>query len=180
VRGPLLAGCLVVLLLLSGCTAPKEAEPANPLFGFCPQWAQGPGGQTTGLTWTVNESRQERELATAAETWANHTLDVFRVRIDALNLTGRLEGRAFSAPGENKQLGIRDYRGNQGPQIVPVVVLSAADVGKEFDVLRSSIVHGSSPAQLPLRMQWTLDGSAAEATLEYSVTFNYKVCGAEF
>ena len=168
----LLAATLV--LLLAGCAAPKD-DPADPLFGLCPQWTQGPGGQTTGLHLTPTDPVQERELGPAEATWENHALDLMRVRLTKANVTGHVELRGFDA--DDRQLAIRDYRDGDGGQLVPVVHLDGRDVGKEFDLLLSATTHGSTPGALPVHIGWTLDGQ--DALIDYDVTFHYKVCGAD-
>src|ERR1044072_6091161 len=99
-----LAALLLLVPLLAGCAAPEEKKP-DPLFGLCPQWAQGPGGFSTGLP-LDNETAQV-ELAPANEPSLEKPLDLYRVKLDRLSVEGRRELRAGAADG--KQLPIRDY-----------------------------------------------------------------------
>lgn len=170
-------GLLILLALplaLSGCTTPKGEKPTDQLFGLCPQWTQGPGGQTTGFHMTPAEPKKEYELGPAEATWQNHTLDIYRVRLVEMNVTGRLEMRGFSA--DDKQLMVRDYRTDSGAQMVPVIAVGDGDRGQEFDIILSSVRHNSPSAQTPIRAEWTLEGE--DASVEYTVTYHYKVCGA--
>lgn len=168
---------MAIVALVSGCTQPADEPEEDPLFGLCPQWVQGPGGQTTGLLLTANQSQQRRELGPAEPTYDGHAFDLYRLRMERLNVSARLELRAYDAT--DKQLGIRDYRGDV-PRIEPMVVLDNRDVGQEFDVYLSSVRHGSVPAPAPAQVGFTfkgVDGQAAD--VDYSVTFHYKVCGAD-
>ncbi|MEK6974964.1 MAG: hypothetical protein AABY18_01315 [Candidatus Thermoplasmatota archaeon] len=159
-------------LLLAGCTAPADDKPVDPLFGVCPQWAQGHGGQTSGVSLTGDAS-ERRELGPADERYLDRPLDLFRVRIERLDLDGVLELRAESADG--KRLSLRDYRLGE-TQMVPVANLDADAVGNEFDVFLSPILHDAPSAALPAALNWTLEG--ASAIIDYTVTYHYKVCGA--
>jgi hypothetical protein len=160
--------------LLSGCTVPTDEEAADPLFGLCPQWAQGPGGMTMDFQVAGNESR-DVEMAGANATDRGHTLDLYRVRLDRLDVQGRLELRAFAADGH--QLAIRDYR-QPTAQLVPVVVFTdGSAVAHEFDVFLSTVGHDDPASPAPATLRWTpLDGNASVGA---SVTYHYKVCGAE-
>jgi hypothetical protein len=165
-----LAAALLPALLLAGCAAPDEEQP-DPLFGLCPQWAQGPGGYTAGVNPAANRS-EERELGPANATHLGKPLDLYRIRLDRLEVDGRLEMRALAADG--RQLAIRDYR-QQAPQLVPVVAfLDGSAVGKEFDVFLAPVLHGADPAPAPVTLRWNSTGAA---TVDLSVTFHYKVCG---
>lgn len=161
---------LLLVPLLAGCAAPEEEEP-DPLFGLCPQWAQGPGGYTSGIHATASRS-EERELGPANATHLGKPLDLYRIRLDRLDVDGRLEMRAVA--GDGRQLAIRDYR-QEAPQLVPVVVFTdGAAEGKEFDVFLAPVVHGGEAAPAPVTLRWS---STGDATADFSVTFHYKVCG---
>lgn len=164
----------LVFLMLAGCTQPGDAPETDPLFGLCPQWSQGPGGQTTALRLDGEAPIQRRELGPAEATWDGDAFDMYRVRLDHLNLSGRVELRAYDA--NDRQLGLRDFRGDT-PRIEPMIVVAANDQGQEFEIYLSSVKHGSMPAPAPASLGWTLEGDSAEVA--YSVTFHYKVCGAD-
>jgi hypothetical protein len=161
--------------LLSGCTTPTDEPAKDPLFGLCPQWVQGPGSTALTLQLAGNESA-DREVGPANSTIDGRPLDLFRIRLDKLTVDGVLELRAFGADGH--QLGIRDYRQTGGQQLVPVVVFrDGAAAGHEFDVFLSPVAHGSVGSPAPVTLRWMpSDGSAM---VEASVTYHYKVCGAE-
>lgn len=159
--------------LLSGCAVPTDEE-ADPLFGLCPQWSQGPGSQPVGLRLAGNES-VERELGPANTTHQGRPLDLYRVRLDKLVVEGRTELRAVAADGT--RLNIRDYRQTSG-QLVPVVVFTdGSATGKEFDVFLSAVGHGDQASPAPVTLLWNQVGG--NATIEASVTYHYKVCGAQ-
>lgn len=158
--------------LLSGCAQPGEDGDEDPLFGLCPQWMEGPGGQTTGLHLESNAT-VDRELGPAPATWQNHSLDLFRIRVTKADVVGTLELRGFA--GDGKQLLLRDYR-EATAQMKPRITIGGGDVGEEFDVLLSSVRQGAPSAQLPVKAAWELEGR--DAVLEYTVSFHYKVCGS--
>lgn len=164
------AALLLLAPLLAGCAAPEEDKP-DPLFGLCPQWAQGPGGYSSGVHVTANQS-MERELGPANETHLGKPLDLYRIRLDAMSVEGKLEMRAVA--GDGKQLAIRDYR-QATPQLVPVVVFTnATSVGHEFDVFLAPILQGSSASPAPVTLRFSGEG---ESEVEFSATYHYKVCG---
>lgn len=176
------AAATVLLLLLAGCAAPDEDE-EDPLFGICPQWLHGPGGQTTGFRLaangtgnaTDNATVQETELGPAAEEHQGHPLDLYRITLTKLEVDGRLQLRAFD--GDGKQLLVRDYR-KETPQQVPVVVFTDGDaVDHEFEVFLGDVTGDDAGSPSPVTLRWTLDGAAAE--VGFDATFHYKVCGAK-
>ena len=168
----LVAAALAVLL--AGCTAPTDEPEDDPLFGLCPQWSQGPGSQALSVRLTGNGSEESR-LGEANATAAGKPLDMYRVRLDALAVDGRTELRAAAADGT--RLNIRDYRQTSG-QLVPVVVFTdGSAVGHEFDVFLSSVAHGSPAAPAPVTLLWTQ--ASGETTVDATITYHYKVCGAE-
>lgn len=163
----------VAATALAGCTTPGEEE-VDPLFGLCPQWAQGGGKHTFGLSLAGNGS-ERRELGPANETFTGKPLDLYRVHLDKLVVDGRTELRASSADG--KALPIRDYR-QPSTQLIPFVVFTnSSAAGYDFDVFLSSVAHGSTPAEAPVTLEWRQ--VRGEAQVDASVTFHYKVCGAE-
>lgn len=166
---------LAVLLaaLVAGCAAPKDGPKADPLFGLCPQWTQGHGEQVGSLALGGGAPDQaERVLDAAQPRYLDRPLDLYRVIITDLNVTGDLEMRAHSANGT--RLSVRDYR-LEDTQMVPVVRLDPSAVGKEFDVFLSPVLEDGPVEETPATLQWTLDGEAAQ--VGYKVTFHYKVCG---
>jgi hypothetical protein len=164
---------VVLAVLLSGCTVPEDEAEADPLFGLCPQWEQGPGRVAFEVAVSGNGS-EDRELGPANATWADHPLDLYRIHVGNLSVAGRLEMRAFAADG--RQLGIRDYRIAGSEQIVPVVAFTdGSAAGKEFDVFLSAVTHGSTASPAPVTLRWTpVSGSSS---VDAVVTFHYKVCG---
>lgn len=163
---------VALALLLAGCAAPGDEKEEDPLFGLCPQWAQGNGAQTGGLRLTGDGS-ERKELGPADERYLDRPLDLFRVNIVRLDVDGVLELRAEAADG--KRLSIRDYRLGE-TQMVPVANIGPDAAGQEFDVFLSPVLDDAPSAQLPASLNWTLDG--ASAFVEYNVTYHYKVCGA--
>jgi hypothetical protein len=163
---------VALALLLAGCAAPGDEKKEDPLFGICPQWAQGHGGETGGFRLTGDGS-ERKELGPAEERYLDRPLDMFRVNIVRLEVDGVLELRAEAADGE--RLKIRDYRLDK-TQIVAVANIGPDAVGQEFDVFLSPVLDDAPSAQLPATLNWTLDG--ASAFVEYNVTYHYKVCGA--
>lgn len=171
-----------LVALLSGCTVPTDEEAADPLFGLCPQWTQGPGRQVLDLDLvggfgnaTNSTSTRDVELGPANATLGGRPLDLYRVRLDSLSVAdGRLELRAFAADG--RQLAVRDYR-QSSPQLVPVVVFTdGSAAGHEFEVFLSPVGHDDAGSPAPATLRWTADGNA---TVAATVTYHYKVCGAE-
>lgn len=164
------AALLLLAPLLAGCTAPEEDKP-DPLFGLCPQWTQGPGGYSSGVHATTNQS-MERELGPANGTYLGKPLDLYRVRLDAMSVEGRLEMRALA--GDGKQLAIRDYR-QAAPQLVPVVAFTnGTAVGHEFDVFLAPVLQGAPGSPAPVTLRFSAEG---ESDVEFSATYHYKVCG---
>jgi hypothetical protein len=160
---------------LSGCTVPEEDPEADPLFGLCPQWAQGPGSQPLGLQLAGNGS-QASPLGPANATHDGKPLDLYRLHVDEMSVQGRTELRALAADGT--RLNIRDYRLAPSQQLVPVVAFTdGSAAGQDFDVFLSSVAHGSTPAPAPVTLQWTQVGGNTSAAA--TVSYHYKVCGAE-
>src|ERR1041385_1378282 len=160
-------------LLLAGCAGLPAKPVQDPLFGLCPQWEQGPGGQTGGLLLNTSGAAQTRELGPAQATWHNRTLDLYRIRMDTVNTTGPVEMRAYAA--NDHQLGLRACRIGRGGQIVPVVTLDNAATGHEFDVFLSPVTQDGEAAPGPVHLTWSLQGDGS-ADLAYSITYHYKVC----
>lgn len=164
-----LAALLLLVPLLAGCAAPEEKKP-DPLFGLCPQWAQGPGGASSGLH--LDNGSAQSELGPANDTYLGKPLDLYRVRLDRLSVDGRLELRAVAADG--KQLAIRDYR-QATPQLVPVVAFTdGSAAGHEFDVFLSPVLQDAPAAPAPVTLRWNATGPS---DVEFSATYHYKVCG---
>jgi hypothetical protein len=171
----LAAATATLLVLLAGCALPgAEEEPEDdPLFGLCPQWVQGGGGQTGGFVLNGTANRTV-ELGPAANESAGQPLDLYRVNLTTLDVDGRLELRAFDANG--RQLAVRDYR-QEAPQLVPVVVFTDGSAeGHEFEVFLSTLTSDGDASPAPVSLRWSLDGAAAE--VGFDVTYHYKVCGS--
>lgn len=174
-RPLVLLAVAAVAVVLSGCTVPDEDPEADPLFGLCPQWAQGPGSQPLQLQLAGNGS-DSSELGPADPMNGGKPLDLYRLHIDELTVEGRTELRALAADGT--RLNIRDYRLSASQQLVPVVAFTdGSAAGQDFDVFLSSVAHGSTPAPAPVTLQWTQVGG--NTTASATVTYHYKVCGAE-
>lgn len=173
-RLPILAVLAVAATLLSGCAVPSEPE-QDPLFGLCPQWKQGPGQHGVAVEVSGNDS-EDLELGPADATFGGRPLDLYRIRLGNVTVSGRLEMRAFADDG--RQLAVRDYRIASTEQLVPVVVFTdGSAAGKEFDVFLSPVTHGSTAAPAPVTLRWTSVSGASD--VEATVTYHYKVCGAE-
>lgn len=172
----LVALSLLLLALLAGCAQPTDDTEEDPLFGLCPQWAQGHGGQTTSVVLEGEERTATRELGPADAQYLNRSLDLYRVRVERLELGNgsRLELRALAADGT--RLSLRDYR-HEDVQVVPVVHLGTDAVGKEFDVFLSPLLEDAPGALAPASLEWTVVGEAPSAFVEVTVTYHYKVCG---
>lgn len=172
----LVASSLLLLVLLAGCAQPTDGTTEDPLFGLCPQWAQGHGGQTTSVVLEGEERTASRELGPADAQYLNRSLDLYRVRVERLELGdgSRLEMRALAADG--MRLSLRDYR-QEDVQVVPVVHLGTDAVGKEFDVFLSPLLEDAPAALAPASLEWTVVGEAPAAFVEVTVTYHYKVCG---
>ena len=162
---------LLLAVLLAGCATPPKDKDEDPLFGLCPQWAQGPGSTGVGVDLTGDGSVSE-ELGPADARYLDRPLDLFRVHIDSLSLNGTLELRAKAADGSS--LILRDYRRGD-TQMVPVATLDPTAVDQEFDIFLSPVLDDGPAAPQPATLDWTLDGS--DASVQYTVTYHYKVCG---
>lgn len=164
-------------LLAAGCTAPTESDP-NPLLGLCPEWVQGPGEDPRTLEVGPDAREQSVDLAPPgnATEHRGRPLDLYRIRIDKLEVAGgKLQLRAFA---EGRQLNWRDYRAAL-PQSVPVLTLENATLAEhEFDVHLSAIGQRDPAVPGPLTLQARFEGEGT-ARIEYTVTFHYRVCGAE-
>lgn len=163
---------VILAFLVAGCAQPGDDEPDDPLFGLCPQWAQGPGG-TTGSVQLMREGSVARELGPAQEQYLERPLDLFRVTVEDIDVSGVLELRAQAADGQ--RLTLRDYRLGE-TQMVAVANLGPDAAGNEFDVFLSAVLEDAPAAQLPASLNWTLYGDSA--FVAYNVTYHYKVCGA--
>lgn len=172
-RLALAASVVVALVLLAGCAQPGAEEDDDPLFGLCPQWAQGHGLLDSFVLLDPGNATASRELGPADATFLNRPLDLYRVRIDRIDANGTVTLRASAADGA--RLSIRDYREADLP-VVPVVHLDAQADGHEFDVFLSPVLDAAPAAIAPATLSWTLEG--ANAVVEYTVTYHYKVCGA--
>lgn len=164
---------LALAVMLAGCAQPGEDKEADPLFGLCPQWAQGPGEAKESLQLAADATVLEPLGEGAAERYLDRPLDLFRVRVTGLEAEGVLELRAQAADGQ--RLTLRDYRLGD-TQMVAVASIGPDAVGKEFDVFLSPVLEDAPAATLPATLNWTLDGSGA--SVQYDVTYHYKVCGA--
>lgn len=174
-RPLVLLAAVALAAILPGCTVPDEDPEADPLFGLCPQWVQGTGSQPLQLQLAGNAS-ESSELGPADATHEGKPLDLFRLHVDQLTVEGRTELRALAADGT--RLNIRDYRLAPSQQLVPVVAFTdGSAAGQDFDVFLSSVAHGSTPAPAPVTLQWTQVGG--NTTAAATVTYHYKVCGAE-
>ncbi len=166
-----------LVALLSGCTVPTDEPTEDPLFGLCPQWTEGPGRHAMDLDLSGGSGNATRDvqLGPANATFGGRPLDLYRVRLDVIAVAdGRLELRAFAADG--RQLAVRDYR-QVSPQLVPVVVFTdGSAAGHEFEVFLSPVGHDDAASPAPVTLRWTTDGNA---TVAASVSYHYKVCGAE-
>ncbi len=163
---------LVAAMLLAGCAAPAKEKEDDPLFGVCPQWAQGPGG-VSGQVGLEGDGSYHVELGPANATYLGRPLDLFRIVVEELDANGTLELRASASDGS--RLTLRDYRLGD-TQMVPVVTVDPGLVGHEVDVFLSPVLHDAPAAPQPASLNWTLDGG--DASVRYSVTYHYKVCGA--
>lgn len=166
-------GLVLLVALLSGCAQPGADKEDDPLFGLCPQWAQGHGQLDSFARLDAGNRSATRELTPADATFLNRPLDLYRIRIDRIDTNGTVNLRASGADGV--RLSIRDYREADLP-VVPVVHLDDAAAGREFDVFLSPVLDNAPGATAPATLNWTLDGS--DAFLTYTVTYHYKVCGA--
>ena len=172
-------GGLLLLVLLAGCAFPNaddDAEEPDPLFGLCPQWVQGPGGQTASFALGGNATERILELGPAAQQHDGFPLDLYRITLTNLSVSGRLELRALD--NASRHPGIRDYR-QDAPQLVPVAVFTDGSAkGDEFEVYLDPITGEGSSFLAPVRLRWTLDGTGSDAVVSFDVTYHYKVCGA--
>jgi hypothetical protein len=176
---------VVLLVLLAGCAEEPEEE-EDPLFGFCPQWLQGPDQDqvtialnATNLTATTSLRPMEgSELRTE---YQDRVLDMYRIRlVSASVIDGSVQMRAFSDDEQGAQKAVRDYR-IDGPQFFPVVHLTSEDEGREFDVILTSVSQEQEPAPSALTLAWTFDpiGEGGSAQIVGNVTYHYRVCGAD-
>lgn len=129
-------------------------------------------------------------------THGGHPLDLYHLTMRNVTVAGRLEMRAYG--GENHTIGVdqgrlmvRDYRVANGTPLGTMLELDAAAAGHAFDVLVSSISFDDGAAPSPIHLEWRLAPNAApragtapaetrtpSATLEFTVTYFYRVCGA--
>lgn len=162
-----------VALLLAGCAEPGAEEEDDPLFGLCPQWAQGPGEAHEAVQLASDATVLEPLGEDADGRYLDRPLDLFRVTVTRVEADGVVELRAQGADGQ--RLSLRDYRLGD-TQMVAVASIGPDAAGHEFDVFLSPVLEDAPSAQLPAALNWTLDG--ASAFVEYGVTYHYKVCGA--
>lgn len=165
----------VLVALLAGCAAPETTK--NPLFGYCPDWVQGPGNSSGTLHTDAASRNATADILPPGNLSAfqGKPLDLYRMRVDTLSLAaGTLQLRATS---EGRRLNWRDLRGAT-PQSVPVLTFpDASAAGHEFEVILSSVSDQDAPQPGPLHVEASYEGSG-RADLGYTVTFLYRVCGA--
>lgn len=181
---PALASMVLLALLatgLAGCADEPEDE-EDPLLGLCPQWMQGPGSHP--IIMDLNTSRNVREMLVFPDNdgqvlgeHQGRSLDLYRLSLAEVEVSGgTLELRAYAnATGEQKA--IRDYRLTRA-QLQPSVRLDGEDAGREFDVALTPITQETAPAPDALRISWRLVGDG-QASIRGTVTFHYRVCGAD-
>lgn len=178
-RVRLLALLPVTMLLLSGCASPEDADD-DPLFGFCPSWEPGTVTEEGSVQVTTGDAVSQTFGDEGLLEQDDRPLDVVRITIDTLDLTGgTLELRAYNTAKEDQRRPVRDYRFEDDPQMVPLVTWGAEDnaTDTEYDVHLTPVRGESDPAPGPVRLTWTVrDGGQAD--VDFTVSYHYRVCAA--
>ncbi len=191
-RGLWVALLAVASMLFSGCFGPEESEPkdeSDALVGLCPQWVEGPVSVPLNLSFNGSQDSWDvvvgpGQPGNVSATYVNRSLDLVRVRVDEVVVSGgQLELTAFEV-GSQRQWNLRDPTAPSGDQTTPVVVFrsghEAAAVG--YEILLSPIEHGSQPFEGDVRLHWVLRSTEGTvgglASVEGRVSFYYRVCGA--
>lgn len=175
---------LALAVLAAGCVGPEPLGPEPNLLGYCPQWVQGPGQHTGNVVVDADNLAASVRITPEALRHDGLPLDLYRLRIDALNVTGgQLHLHAYT---EGNQTGGRnwyDYRSAGQPfQSVPFLVFRGTgnETGREFDVVLSPLRHADPQDPLPIQLTWRLqsgDSGPAHASVAFTVTYHYRVCG---
>lgn len=170
--------------LAAGCVAPEDTASKANLLGYCPQWLQGPGqaGDSVDLSAALAEGTK---IQAADAVWQGHPLDVYRVRLDTLDVAGgALELRAFRDDNHTSSINWYDYRSAGQPfRSVPFLSFRAGSnaTGHEFDAvlagLKQSDITSSGPVQFVWRFVADTGGGEGHGRAEYSVSYLYRVCG---
>lgn len=171
--------------MLAGCVA--DPAPTAPLFGYCPQWMQGPGS----VAQTVSVAAGATSNLTLVPTTANgtivwefqrHPFDMVRLHIDSGNVPAgaTLQLKAVTRSNGTLQHNWRQFSPD-GASWFPSLQWGAGPVpAHDFETFLSSVDARDRPVPQPMDLSWSLEGSGdAVASVSYTVTFHYKVCGAQ-
>jgi len=185
-RGTLLVTLAVVAL--AGCVVPDPNAPEQEaLLGYCPQWMPGPGQSAATATLNATAPQASHPFEAPQQAVGRHALDIYRIRIDRIDVEGGRvqmhalvgdEGTGGNATGRS----IYDFRQVPFKQVPNLVLFGAANETKQdFDVMVNDISQSAPTEAHPLRLDWTFlptQEGLGRATVEYHVTFHYRVCGA--
>jgi len=168
---------LALLAALSGCVATEE-PPQDHLIANCPQWQQGPGEADLhaelGPGQGVNATVAPQNL-----TLGRRSLDLYRIRITRIAVDGgRVELRAWAANG-TRAYNLYDYRPNPVHSVPFLSLHGGANDTAEYDVLLSPLAQGEVLQPTALRLEWSFvpSGPGGSASVDYTVTYHYRVCG---
>jgi hypothetical protein len=180
----------LAVVLLAGCATPEDTK--NPLLGYCPQWVQAPGAFSGDVALdAANPSRVQTvqppdRNGTSGTTYLGRPLDMYRLRIDSFQAPNgtRVELRAYAVDANGTRLTQRTWRDFRSgtPDYLPFLTIDGKQAGTEFEVALTSIAQNDPPRPGPLQLAWNStapDGAPGPVHVAYTVTFHYKVCGAE-
>jgi len=172
-----LALAAVASFALAGCVTSDQPAQDN-LIGDCPDWQQGPG-QFDGHADLAGDHPVNATVAPANMTLGRRSLDLYRIRITRIAVDGgRAELHAWAANG-SRAFNIYDYRPNPFHSVPFLSLHGGANDTGEYDVLLSPPAQGEAPQPTALQLDWTFvpSGAGGSATIDYTVTFHYRVCG---
>ncbi|MCA1819803.1 MAG: hypothetical protein ABR562_03885 [Thermoplasmatota archaeon] len=174
---------LALAVLAAGCIMPDQATTTSPLIGYCPQWVAGPETVPGGAALDATSPTRSIAVDAPAATLGRHPLDMYRIRVERLDLVGG-DLEVHAAVGNTTHgLNFYDYRSAGQPfQSVPVLVFRPGgnETHHDFDVLLHPLSEDANADVGPLRLDVAFAPGPApgHATLEYTVSFLYRVCGA--
>lgn len=184
------AGLAILVAAMAGCVAP-EPEEANPLFGLCPQWQQGPGQFGGSAQLDAATPAAGQVVAPEMLHLGDRPFDMLRLRLDnvqvadgvgATGATLSLRAMAGNGSEPGATVNLWDFRAasaGQARSYVPVVHFTpgTAAADEVVQAFLTSAAHDEPAKPGPIRLEWRLQGNGT-ASVAYTATFHYKVCGA--
>jgi len=169
----------LALVLASGCMAPDDGAPTSRLIEYCPQWLQGPEPHADAVDLNATHLEDNRTESPAL-TFDGLPLNKYRVHIDRLDVQGgTVELRAKDA--NLTQLNWYDHRSTGSNPPFLDFRGGANETDYDFDTLLTTVRESDSGGGQPIQLVWKFvpdRPGEGHARVEYTVTYHYRVCGA--